>query len=76
MVEQKLNLGNDLGKDFGKDLGAKHKHSLLGVLLIIVGIYFLVQDKVEILNNSKIYSGVAIGLIVIGVIVFFAGRKK
>ena len=83
MTEPKLNLGKDIGKGFGKDLGKgfgkelgakKHKHSLFGILLILVGIYFLVQDKVDFLNDSKIYNGVAIGVIVIGVIVFL--RRK
>jgi hypothetical protein len=75
MAEPKLKLGKDLGKGFGKDLGKKHKHSVFGILLILVGVYFLIQDKIDVLNDSKIYTGVAVALILIGVIKFFIGRK-
>ena len=73
MAEPKLNLG----KGFGKDLSPKkHKHSVFGILLIIFGVYFLVQNYIDFLSDSKIYNGAAIALIIIGIIVFFRRRKN
>lgn len=74
MAEPKLDLGKTKGFDNIKT-EKKQKHSLFGILLILVGIYFLIQDKVDFLNDSKIYNGVSIALIVIGIIVFLVRRK-
>jgi len=66
MAEPKLDL-----KGFGSE--KKSKRSLLGVLLVLIGFYYLIQNRVDVL--SGVYYWVTIAVIVIGVIVYFVGRK-